>query len=336
MHVLLSDRRLVGWEYGMLRSLEDEIVRQTGAQQIWIEHTPLELRSNRWFGQGTRHAHLRRFLPVHRIELPAETEVVWNILMGPEDYRLDRRAGFSENVRHRVVYQFDTLPAQMPTIRDLFSGPEWNVRVTSFDDALPMLAATTGGEWYHADQAVSLKYFAPAPPEKRVIHFSSYGRRHPRVHEALLRFCERRGLYYDYTTHGRAQPTAESLALLKQFAWHLCHSLFTVCWPVEITNPQRAGDLSPITCRWFEAAAAGAAIIGQPPRNPRFARLFGEDFVTPLDPEESVERIGARLEEIWDRRMELSTRALAPRERLGVKLDWSERVRAIRGWLSTN
>ena len=313
----------------MLRSLEDEIVRQTEAQIVQAPRSSMELRSNHWIGHGTRLARLRKFFPEQRIVLPRNTEVVWQVLMGPENYRLDRRSGFWENVPHRIVYQFDTLPSQMPTLRALFSGPQWNVRVTSFDDAIPMLEAGTGGVWHHADQAVSLQYFEPAAFEQKVIHFSSYGRRDPTVHEALLRFCAARGLYYDYTTHGRGHPAAGPIELLKQFAWHLCHSLFTVGWPVEVTHPQRAGSLSPITCRWFEAAAAGAVVIGQAPANPRFKQLFGEDFVTPIAPTQSVDQIVGRLEQVWEKRAELSARALARRERMGWQLDWSERVRAM-------
>ena len=35
-HVLLRNPRLKGWEYGMLRALEHEIVRQTNAKVIDI------------------------------------------------------------------------------------------------------------------------------------------------------------------------------------------------------------------------------------------------------------------------------------------------------------
>lgn len=36
-HVLLRDLSLVGWEYGMLRSLEQEIVERTGATIVNFE-----------------------------------------------------------------------------------------------------------------------------------------------------------------------------------------------------------------------------------------------------------------------------------------------------------
>ena len=327
-HILIQNESVQGWENGMLRCLEEEIVRQTGAERLVASNSPLGRKLNRSLAHGTRYGGFRRFLPRRPLTLPAGAEVVWHVLMGPENYYLDRFQGWRGKAKH-VVYLFDTLPGQMDLIRRLFSGREWDVCVTSFDDAVPGLEQATGRTWHHADQAVSLDYFPPVPAAEKVVHFSSYGRRHPRVHEATLRFCEANGLYYDFTTHDRNGPTADPLTLFHQFGWHLSHSLFTFCWPVEVTNPSRAGELSPITCRWFEAAAAGAVVLGQPPLNPHFRAFFGDDSVVQINPEAGVSAIVNRLEQIWQQRKELSAQAIHLREQLGIRLDWSERVKRM-------
>jgi hypothetical protein len=257
---------------------------------------------------------------------------VWHILMGPENYNLDLFESLPVGCR-RIVFLFDTLPSQLSLIRRLFSGPEWDVCITSFSDAIPSLEKETGRAWRHVDQAVTQSYFKPVCQPQRVIHFSAYGRRHARVHEAVLQFCRANDLYYDFTTHGRGQPTAGPLQLYDQFAWHMSHSLFTFCWPVETTSPIRAGELSPITCRWFEAAAAGAVILGQPPRNPRFRQIFGDSAVTQVNPETDSEQMIRQLDQIWRRREELGARAAELRLRLGNQLDWSERVEQMRGFI---
>jgi hypothetical protein len=325
MHLLIQCESFQGWEYGMLRCLEDEIVRQTGAQRLIIGNFPFWQRLNRHFAHGTRYGLLRQFLPKRPLVLPASAKVVWHVLMGPENCSLDLFKPWSGEAT-QIVYLFDTLPGQMKLIRRLFSGREWDVCVTSFNDAVPLLEQATGRCWHHADQAVSLPYFQPAPFTERVIHFSAYGRRHPLVHEAVLRFCEAKGLYYDFTTHDRSGPTSEPLTLFRQYAWHLSHSLFTFCWPVEVTNPTRAGDLSPITCRWFEAAAAGAVMLGQPPRNSHFRRIFGDDSVALVNSDAGIDTVLNQLEHIWQRRVELFKRATMLRQVLGVRLDWSDRV----------
>jgi hypothetical protein len=328
MHLLLQNESVQGWENGMLRCLEEAIVQQTGAQRFTVRHSPVWQILNRRFGHGTRYERWRPFLPKRPLTLPASAEVVWHVLMGPEDYSLDLFKDCSGKARH-IVYLFDTLPSQMNRIRRLFSGREWDVCVTSFDDAVPMLERVTRRPWHHVDQAVSLDYFPIVPPAEKVIHFSSYGRRHPRVHEAVRRFCEVKGLYYDFTTHDRNGPTADPLTLFRQFAWHLSHSLFTFCWPVEVTSPARAGELSPVTCRWFEAAAAGAVMLGQPPKNPHFRKLFGDEAVTQINPDADVNAILKQLEQIWQQRIELSAQASALREKLGGGIDWSARVKRM-------
>lgn len=328
-HLLLAHPNTGGWEYGMLQCLQDEIVRQTGAVRLPLPRS----RWLRWcqdhFAQGSRYGRLRRWLPKTTLHLPDGVETLWLVLMGPENYSLDLLRGWQGRARSSVVYLFDTLPSQVPLVRRLFSGPEWSLRVNSFSDAGPLLERATGQPWCQVDQAVTLSFFEAPTLEGRPIHFSAYGRRHPKVHEAVRAFCRKCGLYYDFTTHDRSGPTADPLTLFRQYAWHLSHSLFTFCWPVEVTHPARAGNLSPITCRWFEAAAAGAVALGQAPKNPHFREIFGEDFVTPIGLGGSAEDILRALEGIWRNREALFDRATAIRQRLAPTLDWSCRVQRM-------
>lgn len=305
----------------MVCSLQNEIARQTGAERLFLRRSDLV----RWVGLGTRFERFRRLLPKASRKLPNAIDVVWHVMMGPEGSALDLLDNWRGKHRH-VVYLFDTLPAQFEVIRRQFSGNDWNLRIASFEDAIPQLQQITQQPWHHVPQAVSLEYFKPAALPERVIHFSSYGRRDPRVHEAVMRFCKAHHLYYDYTTHNRKGPTAPPLELLHQYAWHLSHSIFTFCWPMEHTNAERAGYLSPLTCRWFEAAAAGAAIIGQPPKTAGFEKMFGPEAVNRLNPDADVATIIKQLELLWHRRADLSERALKLRQRLGLQLDWSQRV----------
>jgi hypothetical protein len=329
VHVLLKNPALEGWEYGMLRSFEAAIVRQLEATCIDI----FDNTGTRWvdarLSPGTRWDKLRRFVPKRPLKLPEDAETVWLVLMGPENYSLDLFSDWQNSGAKRILYLFDTLPAQIPRLQRLVRKGEWDICVTSFNDAVPLLETATGRRWFHVDQGIPSDLFVPPLPGERVIHFSAYGRRNQSIHNATLEFCRQRDLYYDFTTHDRSQPTASSLQLYRQYAWHLSHSQFTFSWPLEMTNPARACGLSPITCRWFEAAAAGTVIVGKPPKNPHFAEVFGNDVVVQLDVEATTESILKRLDEIWENRLEHFKRAEQRRAKLNGSIDWSARVDAI-------
>ena len=253
-------------------------------------------------------------------------DVIWFILMGPENHVLDLFSEWDVKAKYRVVYIFDTLAPQFNLIKKLYSNDQFNICITSFSDAVEDLGALTGKHWFAIEQAVPENLFVPVPAEKKLIHFSSYGRRLPAFHEVLLEFCKKNHLYYDFTTHDAKHPTAPEEDLYIQYAWHMSHSLFTFSWPVELTNPRRAGELHPITCRWFEAAAAGTCIIGRKPGNKRFDEIVHPDIVTEIDPFASRGEITKRLESIWSGREQFAEKARSIQALNIGRWTWVERV----------
>lgn len=326
-HLLIRDKQLNGWEYGMLRCFESAIMEITGATAVPIPDYAFASRFLHHFGHGMNRGPYRRFFPKQEFRL--EYDVAWYILMGPENYRLDLYNGWQDPAGKRVLYLYDTMPSQYPLIKRLFSDGAWDVLITSFNDAVEDLQQLTGRKWYCVEQAADSRLFRPVPSQERVIHFSSYGRRYPALHEALKEFCQVHGLYYDYTTHDGRHPVVDSPELYQQYAWHLSHSLFTFSWPVELTNPARAGHLRPITCRWFEAAAAGAVIVGRKPGNAGFDRYFPSDAVIDMDPAMDKKGFISALEALVSNKDSYSARAHQISEEGKNRNSWQNRVTTI-------
>ena len=324
-HVILRNARLKGWEYGVLRALEAAIIKVTNAEVIEVE----EYGSRQILkkaGHGMRFDMARRFLPKKKLHV--EADVLWYILMCPENYELDLYTGW-EHVPKRLVYIFDTLVPHFPVIKNLFSGRAFNVMITSFHDAVSHLITLTGNQWHAIEQAVPDDLFYLVEKPEKTIHFSSYGRRHPDFHTYLLEFCMQNNLYYDYSTHSAPNVQVHENELYRLYAWHLQHSIFTVSWPVEVTNPLRAGYFNPITCRWFEAAACGTVIIGQPPANLLFNTLLHPDLVVKMDPDGKKEEIFRKLEKLWKNKDACQDAVYAISKSLGKKLTWENRVRKM-------
>lgn len=322
-HVLVKNPRLKGWEYGMLRALEKEIVEQTQATVAEVPWYGMDAVTKR-VGHGMRWQPARRLLPKKSFE--PEGDVLWYILMGPENNELDLFKAWYHKAKYRIVYLYDTLEPQFTLIKHLFSNDLFNIRITSFNDAVPYLEQLTGNKWHVVEQAVPASLFTYVPPQNKLIDFSSYGRRFPDFHNALLEFCRSNRLYYDYTTHDARHPTAPEEELYRQYAWHLSHSKFTVSWPVELTNPRRAGRLHPITCRWFEAASAGTVVIGKQPDNPLFNQMLDEKLVTAIDPFGNKGSIWKKLDQIYADKEALLHQAHAIQQANAHRWTWKNRV----------
>jgi hypothetical protein len=324
-HVVLSNPALRGLQYGMLRDLEDEIVRLTGADRIEAPSRSLPAFIGGRLAHGTRYSGLRRWVPREGYELKAD--VLWVVLMGPENFTLDMYRGWDRNVGVKILYLFDTYDAQLTSIRRVLRATNWDFTSTAFYGAKPFLEEATQREWHLVRHAVNLKRFRPASKETRIIDFCAYGRRLEPVHKMMKEFCGRNGKYYDYTTTASVQPELDARDHYAQYAWHLGHSVFNFCWPVEVTSPGLAKMHSPITCRWFEGAASGNVLLGRAPLDPGFVDLFGTDAVVEIDPQN--EGIADVCESLWEKRDDYLQSALDRRAKLSEQWSWESRIRQI-------
>ncbi len=330
-HVVLRNQWINGWEYGIVRSFEDTIARMTGAEVITYpeRHLPPSIISR--VGHGMNKSKFRTYLP--KASFAPEADILWAVLMGPENFELDLYKGWQTSAKKKVVYLCDTLPMQMETIQRLFSNNDFDICITAFEEAVPHLEKATNRKWFGLVQAAPKDLFVPTPFKERTIHFSNYGRRFPVFHEALINFCAKNNLYYDYTTHDGKHPTAPAKELYKQYAWHVSHSLFNVSWPVEMTSPDRAGYLRPITPRWFEAGLSGCIIIGKGPENNKFHEELCDGIVEEINPFENIEQIYNRLDFLWSKREELFNKSQQMREANMERWSWEARVNEILGLL---
>jgi len=326
-HVLLRNQWVNGWEFGIVRAFEDTIASITGAAIVNYPDRPIPQSVMKHIGHGMNRDWLRTFLP--RTNFPIDADVLWIILMGPENLELDLYTGWQQNAKKKVVYLCDTLPMQMENIKKLFSNNNFDICITAFEEAVPILENATNRKWYGLVQAAPKDLFVSAAYEERVIHFSNYGRRFPLFHEALINFCAKKKLYYDYTTHDGKHPAVPAEELYKQYAWHVSHSLFNVSWPVEMTSPDRAGYLRPITPRWFEAGLAGCIVIGKGPDNPKFTSELCENMVEEIDPYTNIENIYSQLDSLWNRREDLFKKSQLIREANLERWNWEARVKYI-------
>ncbi|MFM7684237.1 MAG: hypothetical protein ACKO7P_16080 [Bacteroidota bacterium] len=300
-HLLIIDPSLQGREYGTLSAFQSSIEHITGSKRINLpEYNFFEKR----FLQSSRWRFLRRLSRRKNIaKSKIQADVLWYILMGPENYRLDMFNGY-EDIPIKIIYFFDTLPHQFGLINKLKLDRTFNIKITSFPDALDKLEILTKSKWEYVPQASINPRILPDLNSK-TIAFCSYGRSNRRLNEIIKNFCSNNNLYFDCTNEGQGIMKTSNLDLYQSYLWHTAQSIFNVSFSVESTHPSRAGILSPITCRWFEAILSRNIVVGQSPLNREFEELFPNGFVRGLNLDCTDEEVYRQLEDLWKIREEL-------------------------------
>jgi hypothetical protein len=181
--------------------------------------------------------------------------------------------------------------------------------------------------------------FSPHPAwPLRNIDVCGIGRRSAITHEALLRAARERGLFYYYDTirsSGVAAAGLQSTFRVSSPAEHrllysnlLKRSRYFVANCARANEPTVTKGHDEIAARFFEGAAAGAVMLGEPPRTQVFHELFDwPDAVIPAPFD--APRIGDLIAEL-DRDPERMARIRRDAVRNALlRHDWAYRLRTI-------
>ena len=98
--------------------------------------------------------------------------------------------------------------------------------------------------------------FYPRKEEKSIFAFW-LGRRYEPLHQALLAYCETRGLRYVYSKDGGL--TTEQIGQLASSAQYF------VATPPDLDDPERTGGFSPLVMRYFEGWRRGRVCLASCP-----------------------------------------------------------------------
>jgi hypothetical protein len=116
--------------------------------------------------------------------------------------------------------------------------------------------------------------------EERSIFAFWMGRRYEPLHQALIRYCNDRGLEYRYRQSG-IFPTALELGKVAG------RSRYFVVTPPDLDNPARTGGFSPLVMRYLEGLAAGCRLLGVLPKSGEYEALLPLDAILQVAPDGS-------------------------------------------------
>ncbi len=145
------------------------------------------------------------------------------------------------------------------------------------------VARITGRPCTYLPLAVDVPRFAPASRDHpRPIEVCNLGRRSPVTHQALLDDAERRQSFYYYDTVAASGADLKHRTFRvdnphehrRMLATLLKHSCYFIANRSYVNKPEFTAGREEISARFYEGAAAGTVMMGEPPRTEEFKRQF--------------------------------------------------------------
>lgn len=169
--------------------------------------------------------------------------------------------------------------------------PEYLIELLSdFDHLFVMVqhpaaevARIVGKPCTYLPLAADVLRFSPHPsPARRSIDVCNIGRRSAVTHAALLKLARERRIFYYHDTVRASGAGGKQLtfhvgnpAEHRQFlASVLRRSRYYLAYRARVNEPEQTEGREEISGRFYEGAAAGAVLLGQPPRSSEFERQF--------------------------------------------------------------
>jgi hypothetical protein len=237
---------------------------------------------------------------IRRIHAKIEYELFFAICAFPQDLICVNAAANLMDICRTSVCLLDEL-----WIKDIVRHRHFLQILRKFDvvmlyysQTVKPLSERIGRRCVFLPPSIDAILFCPHPdPPKRVVDVCSIGRRSEITHQKLLRMAREGGLFYLHDSIGGQQAInlKEHRRLLANV---VKRSRYFIVNPGGIDQPEKRGKQIEIGSRFFEGAASGTIMLGEPPNNEAFERLFDwREAVAPLPYDSSdIDRVIADLD----------------------------------------
>jgi hypothetical protein len=234
--------------------------------------------------------------------------------------------------------RFDTLAAAslygvpIPFCWDVWE-PRWHLWTKYLDRWQPPLVIATARRSVehlratlkssvveHVPEAINTsRYESGSPLSARSIDVLELGRRNARWHEIVRMAAERHGVKHLYERVPGDLIFPDEAALVTGLA----ESKISVCFPSNVTHPERSGSVSTVTSRYLESLASRCLVLGEVPNE--LSDLLGFDPSVRADMEQPWQQVQMILESIELYQGQVD----AAHERVRLVGGWDFRVRQV-------
>lgn len=250
-------------------------------------HASGELLSRAVNKLGRRAPWLRRVNPgIRPIEVPRDYALFFAVFQFATDaVSLNALRGWRQRCKTTVCWleeiwarDLGRLQSQIAQLR------EFDHIFTNCLGSVDGLAKATGRPVIYQPPGVDcLRFFPGTPPVERVIDIFNMGRRHPDTHRALLDLARERRLFYLYDSFNGNIPVQDPAEHRLQLANLIKRTRFFIANRAKANEEGETAKQEEVGFRFFEGAAGGAVMIGDPPDVPSFHEHFDwPDAIIPM------------------------------------------------------
>ena len=288
--LLLSMRRLADLvAYCAQYEFEDVIAEVTGADRVDVDDQhALEFSRRAYklvrFGTGSRRLARALAPPASTVRLDRDYELFFPVFNHTHElYALRALPDWRSRCRLGACFITEVWAQFLPGYLLELLG-EFDHVFVGTRHCVEDLARVTGRPCSYLPQAADVLRFSPWPNQpRRDIDVCNIGRRSPVTHEALVAMAAARSIFYYFDTFaggsGRdqkqrtfrvADPRQHRLLL----ASLLQRSRYFLANRSRVNEPEHTGGHEEIAGRFYEGAAAGAVLLGEPPNTEQFRSQF--------------------------------------------------------------
>jgi hypothetical protein len=196
------------------------------------------------------------------------------------------------------------------------------VVTTSLQSAQHLQVTLTSALVRHLPEATAVGRYKPGGPlSHRTTDVLELGRRNPRWHEAVEAAARGHGLKHLYERRRGEFIFSDEASLIAGLA----DTKISVCFPSNITHPERSGSVSTLTNRYLESMASRCLVLGHAPDE--LSDLFGFNPVIEADTTEPWSQLESIVDSVesYQASVDEAYRAV---QSLG---SWRHRVRQLLG-----
>ena len=186
----------------------------------------------------------------------------------------------------KSIYMFDTWPKCHDMLQQFVKHYKVEYLFLSSSQATERLKNSVGKtQVFWIPEGINPDEYKYYPFDRKDIDVLSFGRRYDKYHNIINKYLE---------THHKKYVFVESpgnfiFPTRALFVDGLGRSKISICFPSNITNPERAGDIQTMTIRYLQSMISKNLIVGRAPEE--MVTLFGYNPVIEVDMHDPVSQL---------------------------------------------